>query len=334
MRAGEVGPLLGRRGGQRDVPRSAIGYGLAALAAAAWATGGLAAKWLFTARGPQTAGWPFQPLGLQVDPVLLSAARAMVAFLMLLAYVATRRRGALRVRLRDLPFLSAFGVLGLALVHFTYFKTISLTSVATAILLEYLAPIIVLAVSVAFLGERFTWSLPGAVLCSVSGCALVVGVLGGRAFHVPAQGLAWGLASAVFFAGYTLMGKYASPRFSSWTLLTYGLGFASLFWALYLRGIGPVARLLSDPKGLAAVGFVALVSTVIPFGAFLKALRYIDATKASITATLEPVLAGLAAWLLFAETLAPLQLLGGLLVILGIVLSQRTPRATAVPPVG
>jgi len=320
-----VGPAIGST-------NPAVGYGLALLAAVAWATGGLAAKWLFTTPGAQTAEWVFQPLGLQVDPVLLSAARAMVAFLMLFSYVAVRRPRALKVHVRDLPFLAVFGVLGLALVHFSYFKTISLTSVAMAILLEYLAPIIVLVVSVIFLHEHFTWALPGAVLLSVSGCALVVGMLGSQALNVPPEGLAWGLASAVLFAGYTLMGKYASPRFSSWTLLTYGLGFASLFWAIYLGGLRPVIHLLSDPRGLAAVSFVALISTVIPFGAFLKALRYIEATKASITATIEPVIAGLVAWVLFAEKLTVLQLAGGVLVIGAIVLSQRQPRGGAMPP--
>jgi drug/metabolite transporter (DMT)-like permease len=73
------------------------------------------------------------------------------------------------VRARDLPFLAVFGIFGLALVHFADFKTISLTGVATAILLEYLAPVVVLIFSVSLLREKLTWALPAAVLLSVSG---------------------------------------------------------------------------------------------------------------------------------------------------------------------
>ncbi|MDO9556241.1 MAG: DMT family transporter [Coriobacteriia bacterium] len=311
------------------------GYALAVLAAAAWATGGLAAKWLFSPVDATTTTWPFPPLGLVVDPVLLSAARAMLAFVMLLAYLILRRRRALRVRLQDIPFLAFFGVVGLALVHFTYFKTISMTGVATAILLEYLAPIVVLVFSVAFLKERLTWTLPGAVLLSVSGCALMVGVLGDGGVVVPAAGLAWGLSSAVLFAGYTLMGKYAATRYSAWTLLVYGLGFAALFWVIYLGGPRDVGVLLSNPKGFMAVSFISLFGTIIPFGAFLKALQYIEATKASVTSTLEPVIAGVAAWWILGEVLTPFQLLGGAFVMGAIALAQTPAGQQGVlPPVG
>ena len=199
---------------------------------------------------------------------------------------------------------------GLALVHFTYFKTISLTSVATAILLEYLAPVLILLFSVAFLGERLTWALPAAVAMSVMGCALMVGAIGGTGLVVSPAGISWGLASAVFFAVYTVMGKYATRRWPPWTLLCYGLGAAAVFW-LVLLGPGAVLGVLAEPRRFGAVLFIAVVSTMAPFGAYLTALHHIDATKASITATLEPGIAAIAAFLLLGEALAPLQLLGG-----------------------
>ncbi len=310
-----------------------VGYGLAGLAAACWATGGLAAKWLFTPLNPDTARWPFPPLGIAIDPVMLSAARALLAFGMLFTYLLIARRDALRVRAKDLPFLMFFGVVGLALVHFTYFKTISLTNVATAILLEYLAPVLVLVVSVTVLRDRFTWSLPASVAMSVTGCALVVGAFGGSGLKVSAAGLLWGLGSAVLFAGYTLMGRWAAHRFSSWTLLTYGLGAATLFWFAVLGGPSTIFGALSNPKTLGAVTFIAFTSTVVPFGAFLKALKYIRATEASVTATLEPVLAAALAWLLFQESLGAAQMLGGVLVIAAIVVSQMRSAVTSeLPP--
>lgn len=307
----------------RPAPRSARaqGYALVILAATCWAGGGLIAKWLFTSPGPVTAEWPFPPLGIQIDPLVLSAARAWMSFALALAFLLVRRRDLLVVRLRDLPFLSAFGVFGLALVHFAYFKTISLTGVATAILLEYLAPVLVLVVSVMLGRERLSWALPSAVVLSVGGCALMAGV-GGGSVPVTAAGLAWGLASAVFFAGYALMGRYAAGRYAPWTMLTYGLAAASLFWLAVMGGPQRVVALFADPRALAAVLVLAVVSTVIPFGAFLRALHLIEATQASITSTIEPVIAGIAAWFIFAEHLSALQLLGGALVIAAVVLSQ------------
>jgi drug/metabolite transporter (DMT)-like permease len=288
------------------------GYLLAVLAAAGWAAGGLTAKWLFVTTG--TA----------VDPATLSGARAVLSVAMLLGYLAIFKRSELRISIRDLPFFAVFGVLGLAAVHFTYFATIRLTNVPTAILLEYLAPILVLAVSVAVLGEKLTWALPVGVVLSVTGCALMVGAIGGQGLSISPAGLGWGLASAFFFALYTVLGKYAAPRYSPWTLLTYGLGFAAIFWLVWLRGPGPIVTLLSDPTRFGAVSAMALFSTVVPFGAFLTALHHIDATKASITATLEPVLAGIGTYLipvLFAP-LSAIQLAGGALVLVAVVVAQ------------
>jgi drug/metabolite transporter (DMT)-like permease len=293
-------------------PATVKGYALVVLAATCWAIGGLTAKWLFTMAGST------------VEPATLSAARALLSTVMLVAYLGLFRRRELRISVRDLPFLAVFGVFGLAAVHFTYFATIQLTNVPTAILLEYLAPVLVLTVSVAFLGERFTWALPAGAALSIFGCGLMVGVIGGGGLKVSLAGIAWGLASAVFFALYTVLGKYAVGRFSPWTLLTYGLGAATIFWLLWLGGPAPIVAVLADPRSFAAVSVMALVSTIVPFAAFLAALHHIDATKASIAATLEPVLAGIAAYLIPAlyAPLSPLQLAGGALVIAAVIVVQ------------
>jgi drug/metabolite transporter (DMT)-like permease len=313
-----------------DPPRSRIrGYLLALLAATCWASGGLTAKWLFTKPSPETIGWPLPPLGITVDPTALSFARAAMAFALLFAYLLISNRSALSVRMRDLPFLSVFGVVGMAGVHFTYFKTISLTNVATAILLEYLAPVLVLVVSVWFLGQRFTWSLPVGVGLSVIGCALVVGAFGSGGLVVSPQGIMWGLASAIFFAAYSLMGSVAVGRFRPYTLLVWGLGFASLFW-LVLLGSEPLVMLMSDQRTALAVFGLALTSTIVPFASFLIALHHIPPTNATVTSTIEPVIAGVGAGVLFGETLGVTQILGGALVLAAIVVVQL-PSGSAGP---
>lgn len=297
------------------------GYLLALLAAACWATGGLTAKWLFTMPSEATSQWPLPPLGIAVDPAALSGGRALSAFVLLALYLAVWDRDALKVARRDVWFLAIFGVAGLAGVHFTYFKTISLTNVATAILLEYLAPVIVLAVSVLFLGHRATWALPAGVGLSVAGCALVVGAIGGDGLVVSPAGIAWGLSSAAFFAAYSLMGAAAADRWSPFTTLVFGLAFASLFWLVWL-GPAAVLSLFADVGTALAVLSMAVVSTIIPFASFLVALKLIPPTNATVTSTAEPFLAGIGASALFGESLTVTQLLGGILVIAAIVVVQ------------
>jgi len=302
------------------------GYLLASLAAACWATGGLTAKWLFTASSAATASWPIRPLGITIEPTTLSGARALSAFVLLALLLAVVRPADLKIAIRDVPFFAIFGVFGLALVHFTYFKTISLTSVATAILLEYLAPILVLVVGVAFMKHKFTWWLPLGVALSISGSALVVGAVGGNGLVVSPAGIAWGLGSAVMFAAYSLMGTVAASRFSPYTTLVWGLGFASLFWLVVLRP-GVVLGAFADPKTAVAIVFMAVVSTIVPFAAFLIALHHIAPTNATVTSTVEPVLAGVGAYLLFGESLTVVQMLGGAMVLAAIAVVQLPERS-------
>lgn len=310
------------------------GYLLALLAAACWATGGLTADWLFTTPSAQTAHWVVRPLGIHVEPTALSAARALSAFVLLAVGLALFRPRALRIHLRDVPFFAVFGVAGLAMVHFTYFKTISVThDPAAAILLEYLAPILVLLVSVAFMGHRLTWTLPAGVALSVTGCALVVGAIGGTGLTMKPLGITWGLLAAVFFASYSLMGAYASPRFSPLTTLVWGLFFASVFWLVWL-GPAPVFALFSDLKTALAVLFIAVMSTIVPFSAFLVALSDIPPTNATVTSTVEPVIVAAGAYALFGKSLTVWQVLGGLLVIGAIAvvqLPERQPLRTLPP---
>lgn len=313
--------------------RPALGYTLALLAAACWAAGGLMAKWLFTAPSPATASWPLPPLGIDIAPTVLAGGRATAAFVLLAATLAIVRRDQLRIRLGDVPFLAVFGIAGLAMVHFTYFEAISLTNVATAILLEYLAPILVLIVGVTVMGHRFSWTLPVGVALSVGGCAFVVGALSGQGLVVSPAGIAWGLAAAVFFAAYSLMGTVAADRFSPYTTLVWGLGFASLFWVVVL-GPRPILELFARPQTALAVGFMAVVSTIVPFSAFLIALRHIAPTNATVTSTVEPVIAAVAAFFLFRESLSPTQIAGGLMVIVAIVVVQFSERASALLPPG
>jgi drug/metabolite transporter (DMT)-like permease len=309
-----------------EAGRKALGYGLVVFAAACWATGGVTAKWLFTR------------LSIDVDPLTLSSARALVAFLVLIVPLALFRRDLLRVERRYVGFLAIFGFAGMAMLHLSYYEAIANANVATAILLEYLAPVLVLIVSVSFLGERFTWVLPAGVALSVLGAGLVVGAIGGGGMRVTTLGILWGLAAAVFFAAYIVMGKYAAGRIGPWALLTWGLGFAALFWAAAapLLDASPIP-LLADAQGLVAALYIAVVTTVVPFGAFLAALHYIDATKASVTSTVEPVIAAVLSFFVLGETLDGLQLLGGALVIAAVVLVQRpvsgrAPEGEAVPP--
>lgn len=305
--------------------RPVVGYALAVLAALGWATGGILSKWLMTAPDPTglTASWIVQPLGFALEPSVLAGARAVSAVFILGVVLAAMRRKDFKLAnpRRDLALLIPFGAISLAGVHFTYFTAIQHTSVATAILLQYLAPIFTLTYAVLVLKDRLRWQMPIGVALALAGAAVVVGAFNPGGLTISRLGLTWGLVAAVWFAGYTILGEVGGRRFHPYTTLFYSLLFAAVMWLVVL-GPRTVLAPFSDPAVALAVLGMAIFSTIVPFGAYLLALRHISPTHASVTAMLEPVAAGFGALAVLGEPMTTSLIVGGLLVIGAIALIQ------------
>jgi len=287
------------------------GYLLAILAACGWASGGLVSKWIFTTQ--------------VMSPEVYAAARVWSAALLLGIWLIVFNRAKLRVEpsMRGWLFLAVFGGVGVIGMQYTYLKTISLTSVATAILLEYLAPIFTLVAGVVFLKHELRWQKIVAVIGSVAGCAIAVGVFQPGGLTASPKGIAWGLSAALFFALYTIMGSVGNDTFDPITLLFYGFFFASIVW-LFTLGPTTILSAFSRPSLAIVIITSSLISTVLSFGAYLVALKTISATSATIAAMLEPIVASLGAAVLFSERLTPSLVIGGVLILGSIAYLQST----------
>jgi drug/metabolite transporter (DMT)-like permease len=110
-------------------------------------------------------------------------------------------------------------------------------------------------------------------------------------------------------------------RYPPWTVHFYSLLFAAVFWNIVIPPLQFIHQSYS-PVEWVLIGYIAILGTLIPFGLYLESINLIRSTRASITATLEPIIAGLIAYLFLGETLEFLQLLGGILVIASLVLLQ------------
>ncbi|MBI4831271.1 MAG: EamA family transporter [Candidatus Lindowbacteria bacterium] len=289
--------------------RRAIAYACAISAATLWGVGGPVAKYLFN-HG--------------VTALALTQIRQSLSFLFLLAFFMATRPGLARIGPRDVPYLAVMGIGGLAMVQFSYYSAISRIQVAAAILLEYMAPIFILMYSASFMKERVTFSKASSLLLAVAGCALVAGVYKVDFLKLNIAGVVWGLASALFFSFYTLYGQAGLKKYNAMTLFAYASGFGSLLWWVLNP---PRAFFAVKYSGLTWLAFVylALFGTTLPFVLYFESLKRMEASRASITSTLEPVVAGVVAYFFIGETMEFPQILGGLLVLAGIVLLQRTP---------
>lgn len=282
------------------------GYLLVITAGAMWGANGVAAKYLFNQ-------------GL--SPSMLVQMRSAFSFVILFGILALFKRELIRLSKKDLPFLITFAIVGMGMVNFMYFYTVSKTNVVTAVLLQYTGIVFIAIFAVSFQGERLTWIKVISLVLAFSGCFLMVGGYDLNLLRLHTVGLVCGLTAALFYAFYTLYGEWGLKRYNPWTMVVYAFGFIALFWALFVTPWGCSQRGFSLTWWPYLL-YVVIVGTVIPFGLFFQGVKYIRATRASITSTLEPIIGGVVSYFLLGETLFPLQIIGAISVIVAIILLQ------------
>ena len=301
----------------RPHPRPALGYAMVWAGATLFAINGSVAKVALVSK---------------LDTEHLTLARSAGAFLGLGVVLLVAAPRSLRVHRAELPFLVLYGVAGLAFVQWFYFVAIHRLPVGIALLIEYLAPLLI-ALWVRFALRRHVrrrvWAA-GAL--AIVGLALVVEVWHGLALD--GIGVAAALAGAVSFAVYVLLAERAVGVRDPLSLSFYGFLFAALFWAILqppwtfpagaLRDHVALVGSLGghDPPVWALLLWIVVLGTIVPFALIVGALRHIPAPQVAVVATLEPVAAAVVAWLWLGEELGAAQLAGGAIVLVGILLAQ------------
>jgi len=275
------------------------GYWLVALAAALWALLGVFSQRLLSAGVPPTevAFW-----------------RAALSSPLFVAHAA--RTGALRVRPRDLPALAAFALVGVTLFYASLNLAIDAGGVSLAFVLLYTAPAFVALLAAALLGERLTRTKAFLVALSVAGVALV-SASGGEGVRPTPAAVAWGLTAGISYSSYYLFGKWVLRRYAPATVFACVMPVGAL-------GLLPLVRFEALGAGAGAwldLALMAVFSTYLAYFVYYTGLRGVEASRAVLVATLEPVLAATLAALLFGERLGALGVLGGALVLAAAVLA-------------
>lgn len=250
--------------------------------------------------------------------------RVLFGLLVVGLYLLLGHRELLRVRLRDLPLFLGTGLGSLFLLNLTYYSAMRYISLSTACVLLYTAPIFVMLFSALLFREPITIRKLLALALAILGCALVSGI--GGETSISLIGLLLGLGAALSYSMYSVIGRYILRRgYGSWTMIFYTFLFCFLAncltcdWAL-------VGRMLVQPTELLWAAGLGVVTAFFPYVFYSKALERMEGSRASILASIEPVVATLFGVLLFHEPLGGSGILGILSVLAAVVILSITPQ--------
>jgi drug/metabolite transporter (DMT)-like permease len=286
--------------------KSVRGYILVLTATIFWGASAVVAKLLFNRL---------------MEPIVLVQMRVMLSCVLIVGYCLLFRPDLLHVRFGDSARIGLLGVLGVAGSNFTYYYTIQQINVSTAILIQYTAPLLVLAYAALTQEESLNFLKVGAAIISLVGCYFAVGGTQISLPKMPMLGLASGIASAFCWAFATVYVRRLLRSYSVWTILAYSFVFATLFWFLFVPP-WDIATAGYTPGDMSVfVGF-ALISVLIPHSCYFIGVRYITASRAIITGTFEPIVAIVGSFLFLGDLMAPLQVMGAILVITAIAVLQ------------
>lgn len=284
-----------------------IGYGYILIAAICWGLIGPVARWA---------------LAVGVEPLEIAFWRAVIGGGCFVGHVAVLRlrRGTTAVQRRHLPLMVVFGLIGVSLFYSAYQLAVEQGGAALASVLLYTAPAWVAAVGVTMLGERFTARKTTAVVLTLIGVGSIA-LSGANNVQLTWGAIGWGLASGLSYALYYPFGKRYFDDYAPATIFAYALPVGAL-------GLWPLASFSSkDAEAWLALGFIGVVSTYVAYLAYGAGLQRLEASRASIVATLEPVVAAAVAHWWWGERFGLWGYAGAALVIAAAFLAAAAPDA-------
>ena len=264
----------------------------------------------------------------------LAQIRAVGAFAFLFLITFIQDRNSLKAKRHEIPTLIIYGVVGFAMVQLGYFIGISRgVPLSLVLIIEFTAPIwIVLWIKFVRKGvvARDMWV---AITLSLIGLILVTKVWQGFAFDL--LGILSAVGAAIALAVYFLISESQNGKRSAQATVVWGLGVAGFFWSIFLPIWSfPVEIFTAEinlqgrfsdysAPGWVLLAYVIIFGSMVPYLFVIRGIRLISASTSSVIGMLEPVLAGVFAWIWLSQSWSAIQLAGVAIVLVGIYIADR-----------
>ncbi len=253
-----------------------------------------------------------------VAPLEIALWRCVIGTALFAVHVAASRSARWSVAREDLPGIAAFGVVGIATLYGALSLAVDAGGAALAVVLLYTAPAWVALFAWALLGEHMTARKLLALAVTLLGIAGVA-TAGGGAMRPSGAALGWGLLSGLGYASIYLFGKRYFARYAPATVFMY---------AIPIAGLVLLPLTTFHPKSATAWAALLVLGVFSTYGAFLAysaGLARLEATRAAVVATAEPVIGAALAFVFWGERFAPLGYAAAGLVLFGVLLMASAP---------
>ncbi|MDQ0256560.1 drug/metabolite transporter (DMT)-like permease [Evansella vedderi] len=256
--------------------------------------------------------------GLGFSPIEVVTLRVSIAFLALFLYVALVKRSALSMKWKHVPYFLGTGICSIVFFNWAYFTAIQEMNLSIAAVLLYTGPAFVAIMSRIIFKELFTPQKIVALIATFIGCVLVIGLFPVNTGQFSTYGILVGIGSGFGYALYSIFGKAALSNYSSLTITTYTFLFASLALVPTSGLMGKAMEWWSIDALLLSLG-LGLIPTVLAYLLYTRGLHFVESSKASIVATVEPVVAALIGVFVFQDLLHFWQIIGIISILSGVV---------------
>lgn len=297
---------------QTDIKSRALGLLLVVVATACWSTSGIFINLIIA--------------NSRITPIGLAFWRDIGTFACLLVGLAIFRRDLLRVARRDLPWLLVMGAFSIGLFHVLWNISVTTIGASVSTVIQSNAPIFVTVMAWLLWKEPLTTKKIAAIALAVIGTVLISRLDNLGQSDITVMGILIALAAALGYGSFSLFGKQLSSSYSSWTILVYVFGMASI--VLFPFQFGSSSPWTEAPTVQLNFAGLVLLTTLAGFSIYTVALRRLQASVAAITANTEVPFAAILAYLVLGERLDGWQIVGAMLIITAVILiSLPSPAA-------
>lgn len=257
--------------------------------------------------------------GFEFSSMEIVSLRVVTATILLGLIGLIKYRSHLIIKWQDLKLFVGTGIFSIVLFNWCYFTAINQMNISIAVILLYTAPAFVIVLSFIFLKEKIARTKLFSVTGTIVGCILIAGSGLGDTSALTFAGVITGLGAGFGYALYTIFGKFALKKYSPFTVTFYTFLVASVT-LLPLTNLGEKTSLLVRGEVIAYGFGLGLIPTVIAYLLYTKGLEKIEGSKASIVATVEPIVATLLSVFLYGESFGFVQFIGSLIILFSVIL--------------